>query len=93
MKRFLFIMSEHTNHYRVWRSYGECMDVGSEVGAWLDEYLGGEGFKMYYMSPHHKGRMLQDDVQWADVCREGEQVYYTCDITYIHVHIYVVYVV
>ena len=37
------------------------MDVGKEVGLWLDEYLGGEGYRMYYMSPHKKAIKVLDD--------------------------------
>ena len=59
---------------RVWRSSGEGVDVGREVSVWLEQYLGQEGYKIYYMSPRHKARVLLDDPRWADVGREGEVV-------------------
>lgn len=63
-----------TEQVRVWKLFGEGVDVGREVAAWLDQYLGEEGYKMYYMSPHHKARKLLDDDQWADVCKRGEEM-------------------
>jgi uncharacterized protein YcbX len=64
--------SAPTEQIRVWRTFGEAVDMGREVALWLEEYLGEEGFRLFYMSPHHKPRELLADGEWRDVCREGE---------------------
>ena len=50
--------------------------MGREVATWLDQYLGGEGFRLFYMSPHHKPRELLADSEWTDVSKEGDVVKY-----------------
>ena len=49
--------------------------MGSEVALWLEQYLGGEGFRLFYMSPHHQARQLNANKDWKELCREGEEVY------------------
>ena len=62
----------------VWRTFGEAVDMGREVALWLEEYLGEEGFRLFYMSPHHKPRELLADGEWRDLCSEGEVVKHYC---------------
>ena len=52
--------------------------MGREVALWLEEYLGEEGFRLFYMSPHHKPRELLADGEWRDLCSEGEVVKHYC---------------
>ncbi len=48
--------------------------MGDEIGAWISCYLGKEGFKVYFMSPQHKGRILGDHKRWDDFTLPGEEV-------------------
>lgn len=37
------------------------MDVGDEAAAWISTFLRMDGCRMYYMSPAHKSRVLDDE--------------------------------
>ncbi len=59
---------------RVLRVSGEGVYMGDEVGAWMSRFLGKDGFKVYFMSPQHRGRSLRDDSRWDDCTQPGEEV-------------------
>ena len=72
------VYSTKCSPFSVWRTFGEAVDMGREVALWLEEYLGEEGFRLFYMSPHHKPRELLADGEWRDLCSEGEVVKHYC---------------
>ena len=48
--------------------------MGDEVAEWVSKFLKLDGCRMYYMAPHHKARVLQEDPRWSDITKPGEEV-------------------
>ena len=59
---------------RVWSFSGEGHYMGDEMATWFSQFLGKEGLRVYYMSPRHKPRRLQDDPRWVDMTTWKDEV-------------------
>lgn len=63
-----------TKTISIWDMPGEGVNIGSEAGSWLDQFLGNEGHLLYYMAPQHKSRLLLDAPKWNVHYKKEQQI-------------------